>query len=58
MMTKNLNNLAKVKKPIVEREGKNVKVCHFHKQTNECFKKRCFWLKYGGCKIYSKKFAN
>lgn len=51
-MSLKLQNLIKVEKPIVTRKGREVNSCDFFSVTGECFGSRCFWTRYGHCRIF------
>lgn len=46
-----LQELVKVKKPTVVRDGDTVEKCFMYEGMKECFKDRCFWKKNGQCPI-------
>lgn len=52
MLLKNLQDLVKIEKPMVKREGNTVVTCYFYESTNQCFGRRCFWVKYGNCPFF------
>ena len=51
MAIRNLQDLVRVQKPMVERKGREVSVCFFYQSTGECFGHRCFWIQNGQCQF-------
>ena len=54
---RDMQDLVKIRKPVVKREGRIVKDCIFYKSTGQCFGTRCFWTKNGECPFFNKKNA-
>lgn len=48
---RDLQDVVKVKKPTVVREGETVQECFLYKEMGECFEDRCFWKRNGECPI-------
>lgn len=46
-----LQEVVKVKKPTVVRDGDTVQECFMYKGMSECFDNRCFWKRNGECPI-------
>ncbi len=51
---RDLQDLVKIRKPVVSRKGRVVTECHFFKSTGQCFGTRCFWTKNGECPFFNK----
>jgi hypothetical protein len=51
---RNVQDLVKIRKPVVKRKGRVVKDCNFFKSTGQCFGTRCFWTKNGECPFFKK----
>ena len=49
---RNMQDLVKVRKPVVQRKGRVVEECNFYKETGQCFGRRCFWTQHGVCPFY------
>jgi len=52
---RDMQDLVKIRKPVVKREGRVVKDCNFYKATGQCFGSRCFWTRNGECPFFGKK---
>ena len=52
---RDIQDLVKVRKPVVKREGRVVKECNFFKTTEQCFGTRCFCVRNGECPFFNKK---
>ncbi|MCK4634313.1 MAG: hypothetical protein KAT37_00390 [Candidatus Aenigmarchaeota archaeon] len=52
---RDMQDLVKIRKPVVMREGRIVKDCNFYKTTGQCFGTRCFWVRNGECPFFNKK---
>ena len=52
---RDMQDLVKIRKPVVSRKGRVVKNCNFYKSTGQCFGTRCFWTKNGDCPFFNKK---
>lgn len=48
---RNLQDVVKIKKPTVEREGEIVERCFIYERMDKCFDERCFWTENGECPI-------
>lgn len=48
---RDLQDVVKVKKPTVEREGDTVEKCFLYEGLEKCFDNRCFWKRNGECPI-------
>ncbi|MFB6216235.1 MAG: hypothetical protein ABEJ72_04600 [Candidatus Aenigmatarchaeota archaeon] len=48
---RDLEDVVKVKKPTVEREGDVVERCFIYERMDKCFNERCFWRENGECPI-------
>ena len=51
---RDMQDLVKIRKPVVKRVGDVVKECHFFKETGQCFGSRCFWTRHGSCPFYER----
>ena len=51
---RDMQDLVKVRKPVVSRKGKVVTECQFFKNTGQCFGTRCFWTRNGECPFFNK----
>lgn|GEM_PF-1495796 len=51
---RDVQDLVKIRKPVVSRKGRVVKECSFFKSTGQCFGTRCFWTKNGECPFFKK----
>ncbi len=48
-------DLVKIRKPVVKREGRVVKDCNFYRTSGQCFGTRCFWTRNGVCPFFDSK---
>ncbi len=51
---RDMQDLVKIRKPVVSRDGRTVKDCNFFKSTGQCFGTRCFWTRNGECPFFEK----
>ncbi|MCD6399030.1 MAG: hypothetical protein J7L08_03855 [Candidatus Aenigmarchaeota archaeon] len=52
---RSMQDLVKIKKPVVKRKGQVVYYCSFFKRTGQCFGTRCFWTNNGTCPFFDKE---
>ena len=50
-----MQDLVKIRKPVVKRKGDTVSYCSFFKRTGQCFGTRCFWTHHGVCPFFKDK---
>ncbi|MCD6367879.1 MAG: hypothetical protein J7L45_02215 [Candidatus Aenigmarchaeota archaeon] len=52
LLFRDMQDLVKIRKPIVKRKGDTVYYCSFFKRTGQCFGSRCFWVHHGKCPFF------